>query len=101
MQDCLPFNVFIGDSAAAVLTYLRAELARRGGSATGDASGGDFAIPLPIGGSILGSYVAKGSSVAITISHRPAVVSCGMIEAKVHDIILDAKNAVRQAKPGV
>lgn len=91
MSDCVPFRLYVGEQLPALVPILQAEMKRRGASVSGDDTSGRFSIALPIGGSISGSFCVDGKSLAVEIQSRPAAISCGMIESKMQDFILDAK----------
>jgi len=96
MSDCVPFRLYVGDSVAAVVADLYHELQRQGGSASLIGDAGSFVIPLPIGGSIQGNFTIDGKSVKVSIASRPSAVSCGSIESKLQDFILDAKARLKR-----
>ena len=91
MPDCAPFRIYVGDNIHSVLSVLILEMQRRGFQASGTVESGTFAIPLPIGGTVSGSFAISGKSLAVSVIQRPDVVTCGMIESKLQDLILDAK----------
>lgn len=91
MPDCVPFRLYVGDSVQALASIMITEMQRLGFQASGTPDSGAFAIPLPMGGTITGSYTIAGKSLAVTITQRPDAVSCGTIESKLQDLILDAK----------
>lgn len=94
MPDCVPFSLYVGEQVEAIVAELRGELVRQGGSA----SGGTLSIALPIGGSISGSYQIEGKSIRVSIQNRPSFVTCGTIESKLQDLILDAKVRLKNRK---
>jgi len=98
MPDCAPFRLYIGDDLAEVVKVVGVEIRRAGGSFGGDAGSGSFSVPLPAGGALAGRFTVKGKSVAIDIRSRPAGVSCGTIESKLQDYILDAKAYLKNRK---
>lgn len=71
------------------------ELRANGALMSGSASYGQLSIRTPVG-SIKGVWKIDRESLAIEITQRPAAVSCGQIESKLQDAILDAKNVLRQ-----
>jgi hypothetical protein len=90
MPDCVPFRLYIGEAIHEVVAVMRSEMQSRGAQASGTAEAGTFTIPTPVG-TIAGSYSVAGKSLAVTIAQRPEAVSCGTIESKLQDFILDAK----------
>jgi len=81
-----------------VIPLLISELKRAGANVASSGASGSLTINLPIGGSIRGSWKIDGKSIAVEIKQRPSIVSCGQIESKLQDAILDAKNVLKQSK---
>jgi hypothetical protein len=98
MPDCVPFRLYVGDNIAEIVAVMIGEMQRRGVQASGTAEAGTFSIPLPIGGTIAGSYSIAGKSLAVSIAQRPDAVSCGTIESKLQDFILDAKAELKNRR---
>jgi hypothetical protein len=90
MPDCVPFQLYIGEAIREVAAVMQSEMQRHGAQASGTAEAGTFTIPTPVG-TIAGSYSIVGKSLAVTVAQRPEAVSCGTIESKLQDFILDAK----------
>lgn len=95
MTDCAPFRIYIGENTTAVVAELREQLRKWGASVSGTDESGTFAAAVPGGGSLGGSYQASGKSLEITISARPDALTCGTIESKMQDFILDAKAVLK------
>ena len=95
MSDCVPFRLYVGEQLPLLVPILQAAMKSRGTSVSGDDNSGRFSIALPIGGSISGSFRVDGKSLAVEIQSRPAAISCGLIESKMQDFILDAKAILR------
>lgn len=91
MKDCLPFRIYVGERIDEVVELLKVELQRRKVSVNARDGSGDFLFSISAAGQLSGSYQVDGKSLAIEIHQRPGLVSCGTIEAKMHDIVLDAK----------
>jgi hypothetical protein len=98
MADCVAFRIYVGDTIAAVMTVLIDEMRRRGLSVAGSAESGSFTISLPVGGSISGTYAVTGKSITVAVSQRPESISCGTIESKLQDIVLDAKAVLKNRR---
>lgn len=98
MSDCVPFRLYVGEQVAAVVPILLNGLRQRGGTVTGTDQTGTFSLPLPIVGAITGSFAITGKSLAITITQRPMLVSCGTLESKLQDFILAAKAELKNHK---
>jgi hypothetical protein len=67
-------------SADVFLDKAKTALGRAGGSLTGDINSGDFHISTPMG-RVAGNYSLSGSQVMITITEKPMMIGCGMIES--------------------
>ena len=95
MADCAPTRLYVGDRIADIVPVLMDELRANGASVSGSASSGQLSISTPVG-TVKGSWTIDGRSLAFEVSQRPSAVSCGQIESKLQDAILDAKNVLRQ-----
>jgi hypothetical protein len=95
MPECAPSRLYVGDRIVDIVPLLMDGLRANGASVSGSASSGQLSISTPVG-SIRGAWTIDGKSLAIEIPQRPAAVSCGQIESKLQDAILDAKNVLRQ-----
>ena len=91
MADCVPFKLYVGDQIGDVVSVLVRELRGKGAIVNGDTESGSISLSLPIGGRIRCHYQRTGNSIEVNISDRPDAVSCGSIESKLQDFILDAK----------
>lgn len=97
VPDCAPFRIYVGDLRPQLIPVMLREMSARGAQVSGDETAGSFSIPLPIGGSIRGRFEMQGKSIAVQIDQRPAAVSCGTIESKLQDFILDAKAILKNS----
>lgn len=95
MPDCAPFRLYVGDQIAEVIRVVRSEMKQHGVSSTGTDQSGSFSIPVP-GGVIRAGYVVDGKSLEVTVRSRPESLTCGTIESKMQDAILDAKNVLKR-----
>jgi hypothetical protein len=78
MAQCnfsIPFN----GSPEALSQKARQAITGAGGNYNGDTNGGTFEVSTPLG-DIHGSYVVQTPSIMVTITSKPFLVSCGMIE---------------------
>lgn len=99
MPDCVPFRLYVGDTIQDVLSIMVGEMQRRGFQVSAAHDAGTFSIPLPVGGIICGSYTIAGKSLAISVTQRPEILSCGTIESKLQDLILDARAELKNRNP--
>lgn len=95
MPDCTPFKIYVGENATAIVAELREQLKRWGAAVSGTDESGTFSAAIPGGGSLSGSYRTSGKSLEINITARPDALTCGTIESKMQDFILDAKAALK------
>ena len=100
MADCPPFRLFVGDQLPDIIQLVYSEMGRQGARVSGNEQGGTFSIALPIGGSLAGSFEVSGKSLVVNVGSRPALLSCGKIETKMQDLILDAKAELRSRNRG-
>jgi len=98
MADCPPFRLYVGDELPDIVTLMYSEMGRQGARVSGNEQGGTFSIALPVGGSIAGSFTVSGKSLLVQVDRRPALLSCGKIESKMQDLILDAKVELRNRR---
>jgi hypothetical protein len=57
-------------------------IAGDGGTFAGDAAAGTFSGPTPVG-TIEGKYAVRGNVVTVTITKRPVLAGCGVIEERI------------------
>jgi hypothetical protein len=75
----------LNEDPADVLARARSAIIAAGGTLTGDADSGEIAAPTPVG-RIAGTYETLGRSVTFTITNKPMLVSCAMIEGKLREL---------------
>ncbi|HEY0741317.1 MAG TPA: hypothetical protein VGD40_07645 [Chryseosolibacter sp.] len=78
MAQC-NFSIPFTSSPEALAGKAQQAIMGAGGSFQGDSAAGNFAVSTPLG-DIRGSYVIQASTIMVTISSKPFLVSCGMIE---------------------
>jgi hypothetical protein len=78
MAQC-NFSIQFNASADEVAEKARTAILDAGGSFQGNSASGMFDLSTPLGG-IRGSYVIQHPVIYITISAKPFLVSCGLIE---------------------
>jgi hypothetical protein len=78
MAQC-NFSIHFNASAETVAEKARTAITGAGGSFQGNADAGNFDVSTPLGG-IRGSYVIEHPVIYVTISAKPFLVSCGLIE---------------------
>jgi hypothetical protein len=78
MAQCnfsIPFSI----SASEVAGKAKRAILSAGGNFQGDSAAGGFEVSTPLGG-IRGSYIIQNSMINVTISSKPFLVSCSLIE---------------------
>ena len=81
-SSCDPFDVTVSGDLAATVKRVQGLITGDGGTFAGDATAGTFAGPTPVG-PIEGQYVVRGNVVTVSITKRPRVAGCDVIEAKI------------------
>jgi len=82
LRSCDPFDVPAPADLSAAIARVQALIVGEGGSFTGDVKAGRFAGPTPVG-RVEGRYTVQGAVIRITITSKPMVAPCGVIESKV------------------
>lgn len=85
---CDPFQITFSDSPEELLAKAASKLELQGGALSGNASSGKLKLELPIVGLIEGVYAVSGNAVSITITEKPALLPCGIIENKIRDFLV-------------
>jgi hypothetical protein len=78
MAQC-NFSIQFSTSADELAEKARKAIMSAGGSFQGNAQAGNFDVSTPLG-AIRGSYVIQQPVIHVTISSKPFLVSCGLIE---------------------
>jgi hypothetical protein len=81
-SSCDPFDVTVSGDLAAAVKRVQALIAGDGGTFAGDAAAGAFTGPTPVG-TIEGKYAVRGNVVTVTITKRPMLAPCDVIEARI------------------
>ncbi len=87
MPGCSPFRVaYQGDPD--ILFEKAMKMANANGvTVTGDKTGGRFSATAPIGGRIAGAFKVTDGAVEITITDKPFMLPCAMIESLVRQAV--------------
>jgi hypothetical protein len=78
MAQC-DFSIQFSVSADEVAQKARAAIMDAGGSFQGNSDSGNFDVSTPLG-DIRGSYVIQHQVIHVSISSKPFLVGCGVIE---------------------
>ncbi len=84
---CDPFNITISTNPEDLLTKATAKLELQGGTLTGDIKSGKLNITLPFVGLIEGVYAITDNVITITVTGKPALLPCGIIETKIREFL--------------
>ncbi len=76
------FEVPFSGDVQSVIDGAKSAVEKAGGKFGGDASTGKFNVPKP---AVEGSYRITGSSMSITITKKPMIVPCGVIESYIKE----------------
>ena len=80
MANC-QFEIKFPGPASEVLDAARSSIQKAHGTFRGDTSEGHFKVPVGIG-DIEGSYTFSDGAISITITKKPLLVACSLIEKK-------------------
>lgn len=78
MAQC-NFSIHLNISPEEVAEKARTAIMNAGGSFTGNAASGNFDVSTPLG-AIRGSYLIQQPLIHVTITSKPFLVGCGVIE---------------------
>lgn len=78
MAQC-NFSIPFSSSPETLSIQAQKAIMGAGGTFQGDATAGAFGVSTPLG-DIRGNYVIQQSVIMVTITTKPFLVSCGMIE---------------------
>lgn len=79
-------NIDFSGEAADMIEKARAAILGEEGEFNGDASSGNFSIPV-LGSDVVGNYTVTGSTFNISITEKPMLISCRRIEDELREYI--------------
>ena len=79
MASCPPFSVDFTGSAQELFVKIATMIHDHGGTITGGPSGGAFTVGSPLG-AVAGTFMVSGQTCTITITQRPFLLPCGVIQ---------------------
>lgn len=85
MAGCHPFNVLVTTDLAAVLDRVRSQITGGGGQFDGDQQSGTFSGEVPVMGGFEGQYEVSGDQITITITEKPFLIPCSVIETRIRE----------------
>ncbi len=80
MAQC-NFSIPFQSSAQEVVSQARNAISQAGGNMEGNGDAGMFDVSTPLG-EIRGSYTIENMIIHVTITSKPFIVSCGLIETQ-------------------
>jgi hypothetical protein len=72
------FSIPFTGTADDLFNNLQTQIQNAGGKITGDSTGGSFSLSSPV--TIDGTFTISGQTLAIVITHKPILPTCGQIE---------------------
>ncbi|ABM33786.1 hypothetical protein QRO11_13660 [Paracidovorax citrulli] len=79
MASCPPFSVDFTGSAQDLFVKIATMIHDHGGTITGGPSGGAFSVGTPLG-TVAGTFMVSGQTCTITITQRPFLLPCSVIQ---------------------
>ncbi len=85
MPGCRPFSVSFEGDGESLFQKAKVFAESNGGQITGDAERGSFSARIMGISKFAGSYVITDQTMTVTITDRPVLLSCSVIETAVRD----------------
>jgi hypothetical protein len=82
LRSCDPFDVPVPADLSAALGRMQTLIEQEGGQFAGDATAGRFSGHSPVG-PVEGRYTVFAESIRITITNKPMLVPCSVIEERI------------------
>jgi hypothetical protein len=79
MSACDPITIPFTGSINDFIEKAKGKIAPLGGNLVGDGTAGNFDANSPVG-KVAGTYTVSGQTFTITITEKPLMLGCGMIE---------------------
>ncbi len=83
MAKC-EFSFDTAADAGSLIAKARTAITGIGGELNGNDTEGTFKIPTPLG-TVKGNYIVSTGSVKLSITDKPMLIGCGVIEEKLRD----------------
>ncbi len=81
MASCKPFQVEFSVSAEVLYKKIVDLIDNHSGSIQGDHTAGSFSVPVSSFGRVEGNYSITDSAICLTITKRPRLLACAVIES--------------------
>lgn len=85
MASCAPFTIDFTISPEELVGKAKSAIEKAGGSFSGNTSAGSFDISSPV--KVEGNYTVSGQTITLTVTEKPMIVPCSMIEAKLKEYL--------------
>ncbi|HTB05896.1 MAG TPA: hypothetical protein VK806_03010 [Bacteroidia bacterium] len=79
MSACDPINIPFQGAVSTYLEKAKSKITQMSGTINGNETVGNFEVNSPIG-MVAGNYAVNGQTFTITITEKPMMLGCGMIE---------------------
>jgi len=79
MSACDSFSMTFQNTPAEFLAKAQHAIAKVNGTMTGNETAGSFDINSPLG-KVGGNYTINGQAITITVTEKPMMLGCGMLE---------------------
>ena len=81
MSKCI-ISIKVGEEHRELMSVAQKAIIKAGGEFSGDESAGSFSIATPIG-KIAGDYVIEDNVFTLTVTQRPLLIPCKVIETEI------------------
>jgi hypothetical protein len=85
MEGCPPFDIDVGPNLAGTLASVKTQVESLGGELNGDLNSGSLSGSVPLLGDLAADYSVTGTTVTVTITKKPLLVGCSLLESKVKE----------------
>ncbi|MGP8213956.1 MAG: hypothetical protein ACLQQ4_00190 [Bacteroidia bacterium] len=79
MSACDPFSVSFQGVVADYLEKIKGKIAKMNGTLTGNETEGSFEVNSMVG-RVAGTYIINGQTVTVTVTDKPLMLACAMLE---------------------
>jgi hypothetical protein len=85
MAKCDAFDVTIKGTPTTAFAKIKSDVESNGGTFEGDENSGTVSGNVPLLGALTANYTVSGNTVTITVTDRPLLVPCALIESQARD----------------
>ncbi|MGL5890498.1 MAG: hypothetical protein ACRC3B_11465 [Bacteroidia bacterium] len=82
-------------SAATLVNSAQQQVTSHGGTFNGNTSSGSFSAPIPVFGTLAGTYTISGQTLTVTITQESFFLPCSTIQSAIQNAVnaIDSQNA--------